>query len=136
MIAPVRPAQGGPVPEAQMRRPRACEKFKHSSAGQSERYIRHIYLDYFRAISIMIIIAGHSYGSWLHESLAGQSVANMVTGGTALLVFISGFFFKEIFCPRFKFSKFMNKKVQTVLLPYVLLSFAGMALKIVAEGDL
>lgn len=98
--------------------------------------MRHIYLDYFRAISIIIIIAGHSYGSWLHESLAGQSVANMVTGGTALFVFISGFFFKEIFCPRFKFSKFMNKKLQTVLLPYVLLSFAGMALKIVVEGDL
>jgi peptidoglycan/LPS O-acetylase OafA/YrhL len=51
------------------------------------------YFDYFRAIAIIIIVAGHSFSLWVIDTLPEKVLANIITGGTSLFVFISGFFF-------------------------------------------
>ena len=83
------------------------------------------YFDYFRAITILLIIAGHSYGTWYINTVPEMFVANLITGGTALFVFISGFFFHYTFYPKFQFKKFLIKKCKNVLLPYIILSSFG-----------
>jgi len=48
--------------------------------------------DYFRAIAILIIVTGHSYQPWVIDTFPEKIVGNLITGGTSLFVFISGFF--------------------------------------------
>tara|TARA_R110001583_G_scaffold5139_4_gene28354 strand:- start:96 stop:1163 length:1068 start_codon:yes stop_codon:yes gene_type:complete len=81
-------------------------------------------LNYFRAIAIVLIVAGHSHLiSGVHFTTIGTQVfANLLIGGTSLFVFISGFLFHHIFLPRYKFSKFMTGKIKNVFIPYIFLS--------------
>ena len=81
-----------------------------------------MYFDYFRSITILLIIAGHSYGPWTRNNFLEISISNTITGGTALFVFISGFFFHAIFNEKISYQKFMKKKILNVLVPYILLS--------------
>lgn len=83
------------------------------------------YFDYFRAIAILLIVAGHSYGPWAIDTLPEKVVANLITGGTALFVFISGFFFHHVFFPHFAYDNFLIKKTRNVFLPYIILSSIG-----------
>ena len=69
---------------------------------------RIISIDYFRAIAIILIVAGHSYGlSYLHfNSNIEYAIMNLITGNTALFVFISGFMLHHIFYNRYNFKNF------------------------------
>lgn len=80
-------------------------------------------IHHFRAISIVLIIAGHCiYSTGLKlDSLAEYSVANLVLGATSFFVFISGFLFHQVFYPKFRYKKFMLKKAGYVFLPYLIL---------------
>lgn len=81
-------------------------------------------LNYFRAVSILFIVMGHSYGiAGIHaDSLFEKVVVNIITGGTTLFVFISGFLFHHIFYAKFRYRKFIASKTKNVLIPYLLLS--------------
>ena len=78
--------------------------------------------DYFRGLSILIIVAGHCFFPWTIDSFSEKMVANLITGGTSLFVFISGFFFHTVFYPKFNYKKFLEKKIKNVLFPYLILS--------------
>ena len=78
--------------------------------------------DYFRAIAILIIVTGHSYSPWVIDTFPEKIVGNLITGGTSLFVFISGFFFHYVFYPKFNYIKFIKKKTRNVFLPYLVLS--------------
>lgn len=80
------------------------------------------YFDYFRAVAILFIVAGHSDSLWAIDTLPEKVVANIITGGTSLFVFISGFFFHHIFYKNFSYQKFILKKIKNVLVPYWILS--------------
>jgi surface polysaccharide O-acyltransferase-like enzyme len=82
--------------------------------------------DYFRGLAIIFIVAGHSSAYWAMESFYEKVFANLMTGGTTFFVFISGFFFHHVFYPKFQYKQFILKKVNYVLLPYTLLTIAGM----------
>ncbi len=88
------------------------------------------YFDYFRAVAILIIVAGHSFSIWAIDTIPEMILANVITGGTALFVFISGFFFHHIFYKNFNYKKFMLKKTLNVFLPYLILSTAAFVLMI------
>lgn len=80
------------------------------------------YFDYFRGIAIILIVAGHSkYNAWNADTFLEMNIANLITGGTVLFVFISGFFFHRVYYPKFQLRKFLIKKA-TVYLPYLFLS--------------
>ena len=87
--------------------------------------MRLVSFDYFRGIAILFIVASHSYGAWIIDSLGERVIANIISGGTALFVFISGFFFHHIFYKDFKLKDFMSKKAKNVLAPYLIISTLG-----------
>ncbi|AGS39765.1 acyltransferase family protein [Cycloclasticus zancles] len=72
------------------------------------------YFDYFRAIAIIIIVAGHSFSLWVIDTLPEKVLANIITGGTSLFVFISGFFFHHIFYKNFKYQIFILKRFRSL----------------------
>ncbi len=90
--------------------------------------MRLVAFDYFRGIAIIFIVAGHSYGPWQIDSFAERVLANLITGGTVLFVFISGFFFHHAFYEKFYFKDFLVKKAKNVFLPYLILSAIGIVL--------
>lgn len=81
--------------------------------------------DYFRGIAILFIVSGHSYGSWAIDSFGERVLANLITGGTALFVFISGFFFHYVFYENFVLKGFLKKKAKQIFLPYLMMSVTG-----------
>lgn len=89
------------------------------------------YFDYFRAIAIVLIVAGHSTPPWAIDSIPEMVFANVITGGTALFVFMSGFFFHHVFYKNFHYQHFLIKKSKNVLLPYIILSIIGFFLIII-----
>ncbi|MBE0439894.1 MAG: acyltransferase [Gammaproteobacteria bacterium] len=89
--------------------------------------MRLVSFDYLRGIAIVFIVAGHSYGGWVIDSFSEKVIVNIVSGGTTLFVFISGFFFHHIFYKDFELKDFMIKKAKNVLAPYLILSSLGFA---------
>lgn len=86
------------------------------------------HFDYFRAIAILIIVAGHNiYNVFDVDTTAEKLLVTLVQGGTALFVFISGFFFYHVFYPKFDYFKFMRKKILNVLMPYITMTSIAMA---------
>ncbi|BCR03564.1 acyltransferase [Desulfuromonas versatilis] len=81
-------------------------------------------LNYFRGIAIVLIVAGHCYAiaGWDIDSFGERACANLITGSTALFVFISGFLFHHLFATDFDLRRFLGKKFKDVLLPYLILS--------------
>lgn len=82
---------------------------------------RFIYFDYFRAVAILLIILGHSWGQWKAEGMLAEMFANLAFGNTALFVFISGFFFHAVFYKKFVYGIFMKKKTMAILVPYLVM---------------
>jgi surface polysaccharide O-acyltransferase-like enzyme len=89
------------------------------------------YIEYFRAIAILLIVSGHTYAvSWAHfvdeDPTTTASWLNIVpaiiTGGTAYFVFISGFLYRQVFYGRTPYGEFMRKKALYVGLPYIVLA--------------
>lgn len=93
-------------------------------------------LEYFRAIAIVLIVTGHCYGisGWEISSFTDKVLANIITGGTTLFVFISGFLFHHVFYPTFNYLIFIKKKVKNVLLPYLFLSIFAIAHALIIHG--
>lgn len=87
--------------------------------------MRLVSFDYFRGVAILFIVAGHSFGTWPIDTFSEKVLTNIIYSGTALFVFISGFFFHHIFYKDFEMKIFMSKKVKNVLVPYLILSTLG-----------
>jgi len=81
-------------------------------------------INHFRAIAILAIVAGHCFYlvDASFNTFPERVFCNLLTGGTVLFVFISGFLFHHIFYKRYQFKKFMAGKFKKVLLPYTLLA--------------
>jgi len=55
-------------------------------------------IEYFRAIAIILIVAGHLLLAGIESSyLFELAIQNIIFGGTTLFVFISGFLFHHVF---------------------------------------
>ena len=79
-------------------------------------------ISYFRAIAIILIVAGHSYQFGAGgDSQLENIIRSLISGGTSLFVFISGFMFHYVFYPRFEYKSFLLNKYKNVLLPYLIL---------------
>ena len=80
--------------------------------------------EYFRGISILFIVAGHCFqlGNWEINNVFEKFIANIIAGGSSLFVFISGFLFHYVFFKKYKYVRFIFKKIRNVLIPYLVLS--------------
>ncbi|MBT9313468.1 acyltransferase family protein [Leptothoe kymatousa] len=81
-------------------------------------------INYFRGIAIILIVLGHSFdlAHWQISSGLEQFVYSLSLNGTVYFIFISGFLYYQVFYHRFNYKKFLTKKIQYVLAPYVLSS--------------
>lgn len=81
-------------------------------------------INHFRAVAIVIIVAGHVYGmkEQLGDNLLEAIFVNLTVGCTSLFVFISGFLFLVVFHKSYTFQKFMKSKAYNLLIPYSILS--------------
>lgn len=88
----------------------------------SKKFIKSI--NYFRGIAIIIIVLGHSFdlAHWEISNSLEQFIYSLSLNGTVYFVFISGFLYNHIFFSRFNYKKFLSKKIQYVLVPYILFS--------------
>ena len=93
-------------------------------------------IDYFRAVAILFIVAGHSFGSWKVDNFIEKAIFNLLTGGTTLFVFISGFLFHYIYYRNFSYKTFLLKKFRYVYFPYLLLTLSGITYYLISEENL
>ena len=84
----------------------------------------------------MFIVLGHCYdlSRWEISSNLEKVFYSLTLNGSVYFVFISGFLYNHIFFPRFKYKKFMLKKTQFVLLPYLLFSIVPILLTVFIGG--
>jgi peptidoglycan/LPS O-acetylase OafA/YrhL len=85
---------------------------------------RYLEFDYLRGIAILVIILGHAVVNV--DRTLPMALQNLFAGGTAVFVFISGFFFHSVFYRRFEYGDFMRKKVQNVLFPFLVISLVAL----------
>ena len=93
---------------------------------------------YYRGIAIVLIVIGHCYGlsGWTFASYPERVLANILTGGTVLFVFISGFLFHQVFYLGFDFRWFLTKKLRRVATPYLLWSTLTLVLNLLTHTPL
>lgn len=97
---------------------------------------RLVYFDYFRAIAILLIVFSHCYNTWQPEKPWESMLANIISGNTALFVFISGFFFYEVYYPKYNYQTFLKHKILIVFLPYLILSSLFLLVYYMMTGEI
>jgi len=73
------------------------------------------YIDYFRAIAILLIVAGHTLG-WGRSTLR-EIIVFFLSGATYYFVFIAGFLFWHL-SNKFNIMSYYKKKILNVICPY------------------
>lgn len=88
--------------------------------------------EYFRAVTIVLIVIAHCYNisGWDIQSFGDRVLANLISGGTSLFVFISGFLFHHVFYPKFEYKTFIKKKFMNVYVPYLILSIVPVCMSL------
>jgi peptidoglycan/LPS O-acetylase OafA/YrhL len=84
-------------------------------------YLSHI--NSLRALAILLIVAGHSIGffSWREHPFARDAIEDLIADGAVVFIFISGYLFQHL-STKFRYSRYLLKKVQYVLIPYLIVS--------------
>ena len=82
------------------------------------------YINVFRGLAILLIIAGHTTQLGESSSLIHKINCEIICGGTALFIFISGFLFQHL-SSRFEYKTYLQKKWTNVVMPYFMTSIIG-----------
>ncbi len=85
------------------------------------------YINVFRGLAILLIIAGHTMQTGAKGSLINNISFEIWTGGTALFIFISGFLFQHL-SYKFEFKEYLKKKWTNVIIPYFITAIPGIIL--------
>ena len=85
------------------------------------------YINVFRGLAILLIIMGHTMQFGVSKSILNMLNCEMICGGTALFIFISGFLFQHL-SPKFEYKNYLSKKWTNVIMPYLIISIVGIAL--------
>lgn len=83
------------------------------------------YINVFRGLAILLIIMGHTMQFGDSTSLIYNINCEMICGGTALFIFISGFLFQHL-SHKFEYRNYLSKKWTNVVLPYLVTSIPGL----------
>lgn len=85
------------------------------------------YINVFRALAILLILAGHTLQIGFHGTLLRKITLEVFAGGTALFIFISGFLFQHL-SYKFEYKNYMMKKWKNVIVPYIITAIPGIIL--------
>lgn len=81
------------------------------------------YINSFRAVAILFIVAGHSLAvfNWVNSPELERILKMIVSNGTVLFVYIAGYLFQHLL-PKYSYKKYFFNKFKNVLLPYFIIS--------------
>ena len=83
------------------------------------------YINVFRGLAILLIIMGHTMQFGELKSLPHIIDCEIICGGTALFIFISGFLFQHL-SYKFEYKTYLQKKWTNVIMPYLFTSIVGL----------
>lgn len=83
------------------------------------------YINVFRGLAILLIIMGHVMQIGEPSSLVHKINCEIVCGGTALFIFISGFLFQHL-SYKFEYKNYLSKKWTNVIMPYLFTAIPGL----------
>ena len=83
------------------------------------------YINVFRGLAILLIIMGHTMQFGKPSDIINCINCEMICGGTALFIFISGFLFQHL-SYKFEYKNYMKKKWTNVIMPYLITSIPGL----------
>ncbi len=92
------------------------------------------YINVFRGLAILLIVAGHTMQFSGCSKLIDKVNVEMVCGGTALFIFISGFLFQHL-SNKFEYKTYLSKKWTNVILPYLFTAIPGLAFCFILPTD-
>ena len=82
------------------------------------------YINVFRGLAILLIIMGHTMQFGDPSTLSNIINCEMICGGTALFIFISGFLFQHL-AYKFEYKNYLSKKWTNVVMPYLITAIPG-----------
>lgn len=82
------------------------------------------YINVFRGLAILLIIMGHSMQIGVNDGLIHKINCEIICGGTALFIFISGFLFQHL-SGKFEYKNYLSKKWTNVIMPYLITAIPG-----------
>ena len=94
------------------------------SNTETKKHAKLNYMNVFRAIAIIIIVGGHTFGGNCANPFIKKILSEIFENGTALFVFISGFLFQYL-SDRFEYVNYLKKKVINIIAPYIITSIIG-----------
>jgi len=83
------------------------------------------YINVFRGLAILLIIMGHTMQFGDIKSLEHIINCEIICGGTALFIFISGFLFQHL-SHKFEYKNYLSKKWTNVIMPYLITAIPGL----------
>lgn len=83
------------------------------------------YINVFRGLAILLIIMGHTMQFGTAGSIPNLINCEMICGGTALFIFISGFLFQHL-AYKFEYKNYLSKKWTNVVMPYLITAIPGL----------
>ena len=94
--------------------------------------------NYFRALACVLIVAGHilTKTGIVFNSVFELTIGNIISGGTILFVFISGFLFHHIFYKKFNYQNFISLKFVKLIIPYIFIGILAIPYKIYTKNPL
>lgn len=83
------------------------------------------YINVFRGLAILLIVMGHTMQIANPTSLLHIINCEIICGGTALFIFISGFLFQHL-SYKFEYKNYLSKKLTNVIAPYIITAVPGL----------
>jgi probable poly-beta-1,6-N-acetyl-D-glucosamine export protein len=95
------------------------------------------YIHNFRGFAIILIVGVHCRTSidWPKDSVSHDLLFYGLDFSTILFVFISGFLFQYVHKEELNYGKYLFKKLQFVVIPYILVSIPAILDKLLIETD-
>ena len=92
--------------------------------------------NYFRALACVLIVANHTLlkTGIVFNSVFELTIANIISGGTILFVYISGFLFHHIFYKKFDYQSFISQKFVKLIVPYTFIGILAIPYKIYTKN--
>lgn len=85
------------------------------------------YINVFRGLAILLIVAGHTMQLGNPGTILNTTAFEVLTGGTVLFIFISGFLFQHL-SAKYEYKNYLKKKWTNVILPYIITAIPGIIL--------
>ena len=92
--------------------------------------------NYFRALACVLVVAGHTLikTGLIINTTFELTILNIITGGSILFVFISGFLFHHIYYEKFDYQSFISLKFVKLIIPYTFIGIFSISYRIYTKS--